>query len=142
VPRYCAFEPGEADNIYADKVALVRITCQGCAHAFKVCYSSTNYDTQLPDREDLASYLRFTALEETFVELEGGGRYRREFAYGDPPNINCCAAGPTMTAVPDLVLEFWRRNSGEWERVPELEIAVTPSWAENTSWVENTAPAL
>ena len=28
-------------------------------------------------------------------------------AYGDPPNIGCCPAGPTMNSVPRRVLEYW-----------------------------------
>lgn len=43
-----------------------------------------------------------------------------------------------MNSVPMRVLEFWRHpeaypqdpNAPRWERVPSLEIEVTPEWAE------------
>lgn len=61
--------------------------------------------------------------------------------YGDPPNTECCAAGPTMNCWDLRVIEFWARGfslrairepenksptmlAGEyldWARVPELE---------------------
>lgn len=55
--------------------------------------------------------------------------------YGDPPHVDCCAAGATMNCNDLAVVEFWRRGrapSGPvtldeamdamgWSRVPELE---------------------
>ena len=35
-------------------------------------------------------------------------------------------AGPTMNSVPRRVLEFWRNDRFDWERVPELEIDIDP----------------
>lgn len=130
VPRYCEFSVDEA-SIYAEQVALVRITCQGCGHPFQICMSSTVYDRARDDREDLETYIRATVLEETFFDVGDGYQMRREFGYGDPPNIGCCSAGPTMTSVPERILEFWRRSGGAWVRVPEFEVDVTPSWSKD-----------
>lgn len=71
--------------------------------------------------------------------------------YGDPPNIECCAAGPSMSSVPRRVLEYWvkpvARGEGverhpklgvmvvkeltatEFIRDPAYEIDITPDWA-------------
>jgi hypothetical protein len=142
VPRYCPFSPGEADSIYADQVALVRIECQSCGHPFDVCYSSSHSDSLLEEREDLAAYIRATVLEESLFKTGPLRGMRRELHYGDPPNICCCAAGPTMTAIPVRVLEFWRRDRSssreDWTRDPALEVDVEPSWAEGDGPVEAT----
>ncbi len=107
VPRYTAFSTEEVANIYAGEVALAEIACQGCGHLFPVAFS-------------------LSAIQ----QFRGGGRAlaetieRGELSYGDPPNYGCCAAGPTMTSDMIRVIEFWRRErSGDWVRVPELEIA-------------------
>lgn len=108
VPRYCEFAPKECSNIYAREVALVRIACQGCGNGFQVCLSAGLGDVLL------------SKLVET-----------RELHYGDPPNIDCCAAGPSMNSIPQRVLQFWRAAEFSWHRVPELEVDITPDWAES-----------
>lgn len=54
--------------------------------------------------------------------------------YGDPPNVGCCPAGPTMNCWDLRVLEFWERGSKsgdgqtdafdamQWRRRADLEI--------------------
>ena len=42
--------------------------------------------------------------------------------YGDPPNIECCAAGPTMNCNDHKVLQYWKREDLEWVRGKTLEI--------------------
>ncbi len=131
VPRYCAFSPSETDSIYASQALLLRVQCQGCGHPFDVCLSSSAANDALDGSESLEQYVRATVLEETFVDF-GGVPMRREFGYGDPPNIGCCAAGPTMTAVPLRILEFWRRDgSRDWVRCPEFELDCRPAWADD-----------
>lgn len=106
VPRYCVFSPKETNDIYADEVAFLEIACQNCRRRFKVA-------------------------------LRAGSRQRREGApsldsrvrdgslhYGDPPNIGCCPAGPTMNSVPLRVLEFWVNDGGKWRRQVEFEVEV------------------
>lgn len=113
VPRYCAFEPQRAANIYADEVALVLIGCQNCGHPFKVCLSLSTFDRLSLAHESGRDPVSLT-------EQAAAGMLH----YGDPPNIDCCAAGPSMNCIDLQVLEFWVRQDGrwEWERRPELEV--------------------
>lgn len=114
VPRYCEFGPDEGANIYARQIALAVIQCQGCGREFKVAFSSDGIDAALAERMTLAEAIRERALH-----------------YGDPPNIDCCAAGPTMSSVARRVLEFWDRDERPPRRRPELEgIDITPEWAQ------------
>jgi hypothetical protein len=46
-------------------------------------------------------------------------------AYGDPPNIQCCPAGPTMSSDTVRVLQYWRRTALDWTRDPSLEVDVS-----------------
>ncbi len=70
--------------------------------------------------------------------------------YGDPPNIRCCDAGPSMNSVPIRVLEYWYkpivrgegvvRNEAtglklvkgldalDFKRDPEFEIEIPYPW--------------
>lgn len=81
VPRYDPFSPERVANIYACQAALVEISCQSCGYIFSVAFSWEYPD----DPETLMANLH----------------------YGDPPNIGCCPAGPSMSARTRRVLEFW-----------------------------------
>ena len=87
VPRYCAFSPQECD-VYALEVVLMRIACQACGREFVVAMSLTMADKAWgrawPDDEPPH--------------------------YGDPPNIGCCPAGPTMNSEHIAVLQHWKRG--------------------------------
>lgn len=85
VPRFVDFEPIKAANIYAQEVALVEIGCQSCGCSFNVAFSSGSRGRGL---------LSVAIVENTLH-------------YGDPPNMNCCPAGPTMNSEPRRVLEYW-----------------------------------
>lgn len=109
-PRYLEFEPQHIENIYADDCCLALIECQGCGHPFKVAFSSSATYEFLDNRRPLSEVVQDGSLH-----------------FGDPPNIGCCAAGPTMNCMDIKVLEYWsRRNSKdffrEWERLPDLEV--------------------
>jgi hypothetical protein len=44
--------------------------------------------------------------------------------YGDPPNVNCCAAGAAMNSMMHRILEYWSRDyevSKDWQRDPTFE---------------------
>lgn len=113
-PRYCKFRPQETANIYADEAVLLLIECQYCGREFPVCLSRAASFAAI--RGDSAASL---------AALIGSA----EIHYGDPPNIGCCPAGPTMNSVPLRVLEYWRRHRATvtgWFRVEELEINVAP----------------
>lgn len=113
VPRYDAFRPRDVADIYAKEVALVLIACQNCKQEFKVAFS-------------------YNAMDE--VRAIAGGHKRISLAdsirrgwihYGDPPNVECCGAGPTMNSDPICVLEYWHKdNAFEWQRDQNLEIAI------------------
>ncbi len=111
VPRYSEFGPRESANIYADEAALLHIECQSCGHPFRVCMTWCWSDRALR---------KVAPLSERVKDLH----------YGDPPNINCCGAGPTMNSEPKRVLQFWRRESHEWARDASLEIAIDCPWAD------------
>jgi hypothetical protein len=99
VPRYCEFVPHQAADMYAYEAALVLIECQGCATQFHVCISG---------RGNIAEQIRCRTLH-----------------YGDPPNVRCCLAGPTMNCIDLQVVQFWRRDAQtgrEWVRDPTLEV--------------------
>lgn len=115
VPRYCAHSPDEVANIYADEVAFVEIACQDCGQRFLVAFSRSHGPP----------------LSEVSGELH----------YGDPPNVGCCPAGPTMNSVPLRIVEFWRltRDPWGWERDAVLEREITPDWAEGSAALEPEA---
>lgn len=106
VPRFCAFSPDCVD-IYADEVVLFLIRCQSCGHEFSVIACQGGFDVQI------------SSYAEAITE--------KELHYGDPPNIGCCSAGPTMNSEPVRVLEYWRRASKQqaWQRDPKFEIELT-----------------
>jgi hypothetical protein len=97
VPRYCKFSPNRLANIYARECCLLLVACQDCGHAFRVAMSWNTISSQPPALDSLD--------------------------YGDPPNIDCCPAGPTMSTVTLSILEFWQlhhpapgRQGVEWRR--------------------------
>lgn len=114
VPRWSAFGPRETANIYADQVAFVHIACQSCSRDFLVCFSWCWSDKALRGQAPLSERVR-------------------DLHYGDPPNVECCPAGPTMNSVPRRVVQFWRRDTprDDWRRDPSLEIAIDCEWAED-----------
>lgn len=110
VPRYDRFSPRLASNIYASEVALLKVACQNCSQQFLVVISAL----VLSDNNSLLSKIKNRALE-----------------YGDPPNVSCCPAGPTMSSIPLKVLQFWKHDGNRLEmvRLSEYEIEIVPDWA-------------
>jgi len=94
VPRYVEFSPAQLANIYAREAALAEIECQACGHPFQVAFSGANHRGPLSE-----------AIVENTLE------------YGDPPNINCCAAGPTMSSRARRVVQYWAMANVE---LPDL----------------------
>ncbi len=117
VPRYGAFSPQHIADIYADECALVLIACQSCGASFPVAMSSgTSTATLMAARRE--GPITAEALRRYSVSA---GIERGDIHYGDPPNIECCPGGPTMNCDDLRVLQFWRRENGDWHRVVELE---------------------
>lgn len=107
VPRYDKFTPRLCADIYAEEVGLLQIACQNCHTLFEVCMSSSAYD-------------RITRKGATLAGAIGVGTV----AYGDPPNVDCCPAGPTMSSDAVRVIEYWKREDFEWVREHGMEIAL------------------
>jgi hypothetical protein len=116
VPRYITFGPAEVSNIYAREAALVEIACQSCQRHFHVAFSRSSMDDVRDQVRGRPSRLLADIIKEKTIH------------YGDPPNIRCCPAGPTMNSDPLRVLEYWRRDETtdhEWRRDQSLEIDVS-----------------
>ena len=125
VPRYCAFGPGEVANIYADEAVLAHIRCQACQADFHVAFSSSRSERLI----DLAMRTPPDESIERLKAEDAKGPYLARVIregiphYGDPPNVECCAAGPTMNSDMLRVVEYWRRGD-EWARDPSLEVFI------------------
>jgi hypothetical protein len=118
VPRYCEFAPHKSASIHIGEIALLEIKCQGCGHLFQVACSSVNVPSGI-----IAEAIKEKALR-----------------YGDPPNVQCCRAGPTMSSTPIRVVQYWRRHDQqyvektrimnlayfEWVRDPSLDVDIQP----------------
>ena len=95
VPRFCEFSPSETANIYAQEVAFVLISCQGCGRDFRVAFTEMNLRNKLWNKKN-------HKIKNISDLIEDGSIH-----YGDPPNIKCCPAGPTMNSIPVRVIEYW-----------------------------------
>lgn len=103
VPRYSEFTPDETADIYCRQVALLEIACQSCGHRFLVAMSWNEYR-------------RHISLED---RIQDGSIH-----YGDPPNIECCPAGPTMNCIDVRVVEFWKKEHPQYEWVRDTSLEV------------------
>jgi len=95
VPRFTPFSPVHLNNIYAQYAVLLLIECQACRMPFQVALTERSQSTLMPKD-------RCRSMHE---HIRGGTVH-----YGDPPNIQCCEAGPTMNSVPRRVIEYWTRT--------------------------------
>lgn len=110
VPRYGPFAPTETANIYANQCALVEISCQSCGYIFPCCFSWAHGEAFIT--ADDSEFTITTPLKERIDRLY----------YGDPPNIECCPAGPTMSSDTLRIIEFWELINWVWVRNASLEI--------------------
>lgn len=102
-PRYDEFRPWLVGNIYAREVVLALICCPHCRRIFMIAISAEHEDDKLP----LASRIA-----------------EKELWYRDPPNVGCCASGPSTNSVTLQVVEYWKRDRDSrtgWRRDPALE---------------------
>ena len=145
-PRWDDFNPYSVADIYADQVALMLISCQSCDTMFDVAFSARDnqydwepeagwkdaeFDVQRGETraDDIVSCRMVFRPQPSLADLAASGRLH----YGDPPNVGCCAAGPTENSVPREILEFWQRNrdpatvaAQAWVRRHDLEGPVPP----------------
>lgn len=111
VPRYAPFSPEVIPDIYADETALVEIACQSCDTRFHVCFTSSKMHRIMKalqikgDPQDAGELSDRLTLANAITE--------QTIHYGDPPNIGCCPAGPTMNSVPIRVIEYWSRHHAD-----------------------------
>lgn len=141
VPRFVLFSPKCIADIYADECALLEIACQACERPFLVAMSTNLAKRYMavprPECRDEFQRRLHVAASETLAWEISTGRVH----YGDPPNVGCCCAGPTMNSVPRRVVEYWRRNGDgdaekktlgrDWERDRRLEVAIEATWAKD-----------
>jgi hypothetical protein len=114
VPRFCEFSPDQIGNIYAAECCLLLIACQACERQFLAAVSIDEIGLIRLGHQKRPPPPWLTASD-----LE----------YGDPPNVECCPAGPTMNSVPLRVVEAWDRHEGhEWKRRPEREGPIECEW--------------
>jgi len=104
VPRFCIFSP-EFFDIHAQEAALIAIKCQGCLRDFDVEVIYDKYELRT-GRSDLIDYFLSKNPKEIF--------------YGDPPRIDCCMSGPTMSSIPIEIKNLWSKKSGIWQEIFEL----------------------
>jgi len=129
VPRYCDFAPNAIANIYADECVLLEIECSGCGQIIIAALDDKGANDALwipgqpRTRHKIADLIRSGELD-----------------YGDPPNVDCCRAGPSQTAITRRVIEYWSRyqetytepgssvrfvrGSFDWQRDRSLEIEI------------------
>ncbi|ARQ08391.1 hypothetical protein NXC12_CH00295 [Rhizobium etli] len=103
VPRFGDFSPEDLGNIYASEAALAEVSCQGCGRMFKGALTEVFASKSL----GLNDEIRLSRVD-----------------YGDPPNVYCCGAGPTMSSVMHRILEYWSRDyeaSMNWQRDTTFE---------------------
>jgi hypothetical protein len=117
VPRFVAHDPHYCPNIYANEVVLLEIACQRCERRQPVQMCSSSFD-------EVRARMMNRAFTSLATQIETGVIH-----YGDPPHHHherggFCHAGCTMNCYDLRVIEFWRRDTGDWTRVPELEIAL------------------
>ena len=124
VPRYNEFIPEELANIYAEECCLLLICCQGCGQEFKVAISIDAF-ARFEELHQRSGGTRPNAEDVETHWLADDIRHSR-INYGDPPNVSCCDAGPSMNSVPMRVLEYWRKSIEHWgwERDSTLEVDI------------------
>jgi hypothetical protein len=125
VPRYGAFHPRNAPNIYANEVALVEIGCQGCEKTWLVSFTHSSMDDV---RAKIMGHEPMTLAD----AIKAG-----KLHYGDPPShVETDHAGSTMNCIDWRVVEYWHMPSAlhEWTRDPSLEIDL-PDWADE-EWAD------
>jgi hypothetical protein len=120
VPRYEAFTPRLCSDIYADFAALLEIQCQECDRTFPVA-SSWNLVENALDRSEK------NPPQDCKLPHDGDAG---DFTYGDAPwhdsnpeGKGQCG-GTTMTTFVVRILQFYKRDVGDWIRLPEHEVYV------------------
>ena len=131
VPRYDEFTPGQVADIYAGECCLALIACQQCGHCFSVAFSVSVMSKMKGHWERLGCMISAKSTPEEIAKVRDHDFIKDDplandirdgsLHYGDPPNIECCPAGPTMNSEMLKVIEYWKKGEHhEWVRDAEL----------------------
>jgi hypothetical protein len=129
VPRYCDFAPFVIANIYANECVLLEIECSGCGQIIIAALDDKGANE--------AAWIPHQPMpHHKIADLIRSG----ELNCGDPPNVDCCRAGPSQNPVIRRVIEYWSRyqdsyfergspvrfvrGSTDWQRDRSLEIGM------------------
>jgi hypothetical protein len=122
VPRYCDFSPDQIANIYARECALILVACQNCGRRFRKAVSHDPWEALSVVTLVTGAPPADSAIDRWRASFRRALERRQITYHGNPPNMRCCPAGPTMTADFIAVLEYWRRDDTlEWTREREVE---------------------
>jgi len=129
VPRYVEHHPRHAADIYANEVVLLRIACQLCATEQLVQMTWSSMSTIRA-----TIHAEWAALSRAAPKPDIGQMSLAEFIrtgtihYGDPPHHDVdgefCHAGCTMNCDDLMIVEYWRRDEGDWQRDSALEVTL------------------
>jgi hypothetical protein len=101
VPRYVPFHPNRCALLGAEEALLAEVRCQGCGQPFLVALTW----------RDAGHYPQFQGLTlppaDRLTKIGGNSLH-----YGDPPDIGCCDAGPTMGSDFHRIVQAWIRTAG------------------------------
>jgi hypothetical protein len=130
VPRYAEFHPTKCSDIYAKEAVLIGVRCQSCHAPFAVAITARAADKTIPAKQVmLCDQIAAKTL-----------------SYGDPPNRDCCPAGPTMSSSPQMVLAYWRcEHFAWWQHTKLTGTDITPTWDRDDSrppWTDITEAML
>lgn len=108
VPRYVEFHPNLCVMTSAEEAFLVEVVCQGCGTVFRVALTWKN------EERCIAGHV--LPPPDRLTKTGGSGLH-----YGDPPNVGCCVAGPTMSSDFHRIIEAWVRSGGQYSQWIKLE---------------------
>jgi hypothetical protein len=130
VPPYCDFAPHRIANIYARECALFANECQNCRRPFIVALDERAANNNVISRPGYEPPWR------TLADIIRS----HEIQYRDPPNVERCPVGASMTSTPRGMLEYWKRiqetyttsargilvtgGPRDWQRDHSLEIEI------------------
>jgi hypothetical protein len=124
VPRYTEFHPDKCVLLGAEEAFLIEIRCQACNRPFLVA---------LTWKDESAYWLGNEMPRLPRLTTTGGD----SLSYGDPPNIKCCASGPTMSSDFHRIIEAWVRTTGTriWLNLDQEAIDAIGAKSEVGEWV-------
>lgn len=124
VSRYVEFHPNRCVMAGTQEVVLAEVMCQGCGTSFLVALSWRDGKREI--------YGQASPPADRLTKTDGNSLH-----YGDPPNIGCCAFGPTMTSDFHRIVEAWIRSAGPggpWVKLGQEAINAIGAKSEVGAW--------